>query len=241
MRLSVMMPCYQEADNLKTILPRIDEVLRKTEFDSEVLVVDTMEPMDETESICQNFQNELQIPIRYVARRNGNNYGDAMRTGIADAYGEYLVVMDADGSHNPDDIARLYNEIRTKNCGVVIGSRYMKGGDTDNPCILKFMSHVLNIAYRILFHLNVKDVSDSYRIYNAAKLKSVELQCDNFDIVEEILIKLRFHYPDMDIREIPIYFNKRVYGESKRDLGKFILSYLATIRRLKRIQKGQRV
>ena len=241
MKLSVMMPCYQEADNLKTILPRIDEVLQKAEPDSEILIVDTMEPMDDTENICKDFQDKLKTKVRYISRRNGNNYGDAMRTGFFDSEGEYLVVMDADGSHDPADIARLYSEINAKKCGVVIGSRYMKGGDTDNPFILKLMSHVLNIAYRILFHLDVKDVSDSYRIYDAVKLKSIELQCDNFDIVEEILIKLRYHYPDMDIREIPIYFNKRAYGESKRDLGKFILSYLTTIRRLKRIQRGQRI
>lgn len=238
MKLSVMMPCYQEADNLKGILPKIDEVLKKTEKDSEILIVDTMEPMDETEKICKEFQRELSTSIRYVPRRNGNNYGDAMRTGFVDANGEYIVVMDADGSHNPSDISRLYDEIKDKKCGVVIGSRYVKGGDTNNPPILKFMSHVLNIAYRILFHLNVKDVSDSYRIYDANKLKSVELQCDNFDIVEEILIKLRFYYPDMDIREIPIYFDKRAYGKSKRDLVRFVFSYLKTIMRLKRIQRG---
>ena len=241
MKLSVVMPCYREAENLKTILPQIDEILNKVEPDSEILVIDTMEPMDDTEDICEDLKSELSSSIRYIPRRGGNNYGDAMRTGFADASGRYIVVMDADGSHNPNDIARLYEVIVKQNCGVVIGSRYMKGGDTDNPLILKLMSYVLNICYRVLFHLNVKDVSDSYRIYDSEKLKSINLQCDNFDIVEEILITLRYHYPQLKICEIPIYFNKRAHGESKRNLGKFILSYIATIRRLKKIQKGQTI
>ncbi len=238
MKISVMMPCYKEADNLKQILPRISNVLHECEIDSEILVVDTMETMDSTKEICEEIKDTLLVPIRYIHRRNGNNYGDAIRTGFEEAIGEYVVVMDADGSHNPGDIAKLYREIIDKNCGVVIGSRYTKGGNTDNPFILKLMSYVLNVSYRLFFHLNVKDVSDSYRIYKAEVIKELNLQCDNFDIVEEILIKLRYNHPNMEIREIPIFFNKRAYGESKRDLGKFIWSYLATMRRLKRIQKG---
>lgn len=238
MKISVMMPCYKEAENLKQILPKISNVLFECETDSEILVVDTMEPMDSTEEICEEIKDSLSAQIRYIHRRKGNNYGDAIRTGFEDALGEYVVVMDADGSHDPNDIAKLYREIKDKNCGVVIGSRYTKGGDTDNPLILKLMSYILNVSYRFFFHLNVKDVSDSYRIYKAAYIKELNLQCDNFDIVEEILIKLRYNHPDMEMREVPIFFNKRAYGESKRDLGRFIWSYLATMRRLKMIQKG---
>lgn len=238
MKLSVMMPCYKEADNLVQILPQIDNVLKNIEVEAEILVVDTMNPLDATHQICEDYCNSAYSSIRYINRRNGNNYGDAIRTGFEETRGDYLVVMDADGSHNPDDIARLYEEIVSKKCGVVIGSRYTKGGNTDNPFVLKLMSYVLNLTYRVLFHLNVKDVSDSYRIYETKRLKELKLQCDNFDIVEEILIKLKYIFPDIVINEIPICFNKRVCGESKRDLVKFIFSYISTMRKLKRIQKG---
>ena len=240
-RLSVMMPCYREAENLAVILPKIARVLRGLEIPSEILVVDTMAPMDETPGVCGRLQEENLCALRYIPRRGGNNYGDAIRTGFSDAKGKYLIVMDADGSHDPKDIARLYREMESApNCIVVIGSRYMKGGDTDNGFILKLMSRTLNVFYRVLFNLKVKDVSDSYRVYRTRLLRKMSFECDNFDIVEEILIKLRDRYPRREIREIPVYFNKRAYGESKRDLGKFILSYLATIRRLKKIQKGSR-
>ena len=231
--LSVVMPCYEEAENLKILLPEIKSVLEKflPEFESEILIIDTQSPKDNTPEICSKFQG-----VKYISRQGGNDYGDAIRTGIKSSSGKYILIMDADNSHNPQDIARLYERITEGGFDVAAGSRYMKGGSTDNPFILKFMSRVLNICYRILFGLNIMDVSDSFRIYDGEKLRSINLVCDNFDIVEEILIRLVNKYLDIKITEIPIAFSKRLYGESKRDLFKFILSYLGTIYRLKKLQ-----
>ena len=108
-----------------------------------------------------------------------------------------------------------------------------------NNFILKFMSHTLNMTYRFIFKLNIKDVSNSFRIYNAFKLKSIKLKCDNFDIVEEMLIRLKLKYNNIKIIELPISFNKRKFGESKRDLLKFVISYIKTMRKLYKIQKGK--
>jgi len=83
----------------------------------------------------------------------------------------------------------------------------------------------------------VKDVSDSFRLYKTSMLRQISLECDNFDIVEEILILLKMQFPDMKITEVPVSFEKRDQGESKRDLKKFIMSYLNTMRKLKSIQR----
>ncbi len=229
--LSVVMPCYKEADNLKVLLPKIESAVKKYDFLYEILVIDTQTPMDDTPEICGQFMN-----VKYVSRNGGNNYGDAIRTGISSASGKYILLMDADCSHDPQDIPRLYDEIISGGHDVVIGSRYIKGGSTDNPFILRLMSRVLNICYRISFGLNVYDVSDSFRIYDGDKLRRIKLSCDNFDAVEEILIRLRKKFHDIRIKEIPISFNKRLYGESKRDLLRFVFSYLATMYRLKKLQ-----
>lgn len=231
MTLSVVMPAYLEAENLKNIIPLIHSALRDKIDDYEIIAVDTVEPMDNTSEVCQ--MNGAVC----VSRRGGNSYGDAIRTGIESASGKYLVIMDADGSHNPQDILRFYKEATENGFDLVIGSRYCKNGKTDNNFILRFMSYILNIMYRILFGLKVKDVSDSYRLYNSEKLRSITLECVNFDIVEEILIKLNYEYKDFRIKEVPISFSKRAAGESKRDLKKFIVSYLKTIKRLMKIKK----
>lgn len=233
--ISVVLPAYKEADNLKKLLPKIRSVLEEICENWEILVVDAMEPTgDNTKEVCES------TGATYLPRRGGNLYGDAIRTGFKDAKYEYIVVLDADCSHHPEDIKRMLTTIQSDEADLIIGSRYMKGGYTDNPWILRFMSYILNVTYRVMFHLKVKDVSDSYRLYKADKIKNIHLECDNFDIVEEILIMLKLKFPDIKIVEIPVSFEKRDQGQSKRDLGKFILSYLKTMRKLLSIQRRNR-
>ena len=230
MGISVILPAYQEEANLRTILPKLKECLKDVE--SEILVVDTQKPMDRTEEICRKYG------CVYLPREGGNYYGDAIRTGFANAKQEYTVVMDADGSHDPAEILRFYQEMQDGGWDLIIGSRYCKGGYTDNPWILRLMSRVLNIAYKCAFRLPVKDVSDSYRLYRTEQIKKLKLTCDNFDIVEEILILLHTYNRDIRIKELPISFNKRAEGKSKRDLVKFIFSYLKTMHRLLKRKKA---
>lgn len=227
-RISVILPAYKEAENLKRILPQLKEVLTQVTDEFEILVIDSQIPLDNSKQVCI----EAGEKIYCMPRKGGNAYGDAIRTGISLAKYEYIVVMDADGSHAPNDIKKMLECIRLENVDVVIGSRYIKNGKTENPLILIIMSYIVNVIYRIVFKLNVKDVSDSFRMYDSRKLKGVSLECDNFDIVEEILIKMNKAYTGLKIREIPILFSKRLYGESKRDLVKFVFSYIKTIKRL---------
>jgi dolichol-phosphate mannosyltransferase len=189
-----------------------------------------MEPMDNTEEVCRENHT------RYIPRTGGNLYGDAIRTGFASATGKYTVIMDADGSHDPKEILNFLEVMEQGKTDLVIGSRYCKGGYTDNNFILRFMSWALNVTYRVFFGLKVKDVSDSFRMYKTHQIQQLRFECDNFDIVEEILIKLSYSFDPYIIRELPISFNKRVAGESKRDLVKFIISYITTIRKLLRIK-----
>ncbi len=234
MELSIVIPSYKEAENLKVLLPRIINSLSSISKESEVLIVDGREPLDNTKEVCDLANRDSEYSIKYI-NQDGIGYGNAIRTGIEMSKGKYLIVMDADGSHDPADICRLYSTMKGSRYTVVIGSRYVKGGNTNNPWILILMSYVLNVTYRFFFHMNVKDVSGSYRIYVNAKLKSVHLECDNYDVVEEMLISLKNRYPDAEFKEIPIGFDKRMYGESKRDLVKFFFSYVKTIRRLRKI------
>jgi len=229
MSISVILPAYQEAENLVELLPKIKKAVSSLSQPYEILVIDTITKTDNTDEIC--MANECT----YINRKHGNNYGDAIRTGIVKAANKYIVAMDADGSHNPDDIVKFYMEIE-KGYDLIIGSRYISGGNSHNGIILKFMSYILNMTYRLFFRIKAKDISNSFRMYKSEQLKSLPLECDNFDIVEEIIIKLSRHVPDFKLLEIPVYFDRRNYGESKRDLVKFIFSYLTTIKRLMKIK-----
>lgn len=229
MDVSVVLPAYQEEENLKLLLPRIRETLNSLKFTYEIIVVDTQDPMDNTEDVCTQWN------ARHVYRRNGNMYGDAIRTGIVEASGKYIVVMDCDGSHEPHELVPML-DIAESGADLVIGSRYVKGGHTDNNFVLRFMSFCVNVAYRVIFGIKVKDVSDSFRVYKSKQIKALILECNHFDLVEEILIKLVMGNSKIKIVEHPISFRKRMYGDSKRDLVKFILSYASTIAKLHSIK-----
>jgi len=139
--------------------------------------------------------------------------------------------MDADGSHAPEFIANLYKY--RNEYDVVIASRYVKGGASQNSKILIFMSYIVNMFYSIFLNLNCKDVSNSFKLYDALLLKDLNLVSNNFDIIEEILYKLKKARKDLRIYEIPYYFRGRMFGHSKRNLFIFALSYLFTLMRLR--------
>lgn len=227
MGLSIVIPAYREAENLNVLIPELQRVFQDIDYD--INIIDTMEALDETESVCKKFG------VCFFRREGGNTYGDAVRTGFKVATKDRILVMDADGSHSPADALRMLQDCESFD--LTIGSRYVADGKTDNPGILIFMSKIVNVCFRLALGLRVKDISDSFRIYKADDVKQMTLDCDNFDIVEEIIIKLALYHPAYSIREVPITFNKRMYGESKRDLVRFAFSYLQTISRLVKIKR----
>jgi dolichol-phosphate mannosyltransferase len=224
-KLSVIIPSYLEEENLRIILPRLRDELNKIKDAFEILIIDTKEKMDNTAEVCAKNK------AKYINREGGNNYGDAVKTGIQYARGENIIFMDADGSHAPEFIKNLYEY--KNNYDVVIASRYVKGGATDNSNALIFMSLVLNLSYSLILGLKCKDVSNSFKLYKGAELKNLNLKCDNFDIVEEILYKLKKSKKDLKIKEVPFLFRKRMFGRTKRNLFLFILTYLITIFKLR--------
>lgn len=223
--LSVVLPAYQEEENLRVLLPRLVATLEGMEVAYEILVVDTSEPMDLTHEVCAQFS------VRYMLRSGGNRYGDAIRSGIREAQGRYLIFMDADGSHTPEFIPKLFAWAEAND--VVIASRYIDKGHTENTFMLVLMSRLLNITYSLVLGLPCKDVSNSFKIYHSAQLKSLNLLCNNFDVVEEILFKMKRANPGMKIKEIPYVFKKRMFGETKRNLFIFILTYVYTMIKLR--------
>jgi len=227
--LSVILPAYEEAENLIWFLPQLREILQKMGVSHEILVIDTSSPKDETPQVCR------QNGVDYHARAGGDLYSHAVKTGIEKTKGRWVVIMDCDGSHDPTVIPRLWAE--KERADLIIASRYVEGGHTENPAILIGLSLVVNTVFRTVLGLRCRDVSNSFRLYSGAALRSLQLECANFDIVEEILIKLSMGKSGFAIREIPFTFGRRRAGHTKRDLFAFALSYLATLVRFYRMEK----
>jgi len=227
--LSIVLPAYREADSLDRLLPALQRVAGSLAAKVDILVVDSQEPMDATAAICRRYQ------VGHIHRTGGNLFGDAVRSGIRSARGKYLLFMDADGSHNPEAVRLLWGS-RDK-ADVIIGSRYIQGGGTENPAVLIFLSWIVNIAFRGLLGLKCRDVSNSLRLYRADDLRSLDLVAKNFDIVEEILIKLMFGTQKRSVLEVPVVFERRKAGASKRSLVRFAFGYCGTLLRLARFKR----
>ncbi len=115
-------------------------------------------------------------------------------------------------------IPAIHKMFVEEKCDVVIGSRYVKGGVTNDAKSSQIMSHMLNFAFRVCLGLHANDLSTDYRMYHTKQLKKVKLTCENYDVLEEVLLRLKLNKRDkkLKIGEVPINFQKRMYGESKR-------------------------
>ena len=121
---------------------------------------------------------------------------------------------------------------------IVIGSRYARGGHTENPLVLIWMSYVVNLTFRLAFSIHAKDVTNSFRLYRRELLEPLHLHSNGFDVLEEILIKASLSKLPARIGEVPVTFGRRKAGESKRKLVQFAFGYLTTLKRLRSYAKS---
>lgn len=221
-----MLPAFGEADNLRVLLPAIKKVVAELGIPAEIFVLDAAAPVDDTRAVCLGYE------VTWLPRQGGNRYGDAIRTGIAASTGEFVITMDSDGSHNPQFIHELWKN-RSK-ADVIIASRYIPGGVTENPWLLVAMSRVLNVVFKIFVGIPVYDVSNSFRLYRGDLLRSIQTEYANFDVLEEILAKLIWGRGahTISILELPFRFEKRMYGKPKRQLIVFGLQFLTALFKL---------
>ena len=223
--ISVVLLAYREEESLKLLFPVLIPVLDSLNEAYEIIVVDTNKPTDNTEAVCQKFG------ARYVNQEDPG-FGGAYRKGISVMKGDKMLVLDSDGSHNPIYIPDIYNKFIT-GYDVVIGSRYTKGGKTEDAVSSRIMSHILNGVFRIVTGVKAKDLSTNFRIYRADVLREIKLTSTNYDVLEEVLLLMKLKIgKNFKVGEIPITFNKRIAGESKRRLIPFIISYIKTMFRL---------
>lgn len=227
--VAVVIPALDEVANLRKVIPGIRRALDPmTEIRTVVFVVVGRGCTDTDAAELREFGVD---PIR---RDPTDSFGDAIRSGIRACSPEtdLVIFMDADGSHDPATIPRLLAE--ADNADIVIASRYVKGGRSDNGLALRAMSRSLNLAYGLVLGIRCNDISTNFKLFHYADIRDVTLTCRNFDVVEELLFRVRqAKGPSLRVLEIPDYFRERDEGETKRSLGPFVASYIATLVRLR--------
>src|SRR5689334_8020659 len=163
--LSVIVPVLNERENLAVLLPRLDRVLRRIDCTSEIVVVDGGSS-DGTPALARDLGANV-----VVQRTPG--YGAALREAFAAAAGRYLITLDADLSHDPDFIAKLWRA--RGNAEIVIASRYVKAGVAYMPRHRAVLSRILNRFFAIGLGMPVRDLSSGFRLYHAPLLAGLDL------------------------------------------------------------------
>lgn len=219
--LSVVLLAYQEAQNLRVLLPAIKGAVAKIPEETEIIVIDSKQTLDDTENVCKEFD------VRYIPQEH-DGYAGAFKTGVTYARMNKFLMLDADGSHNPITIPTLYEKFMTEKHDIVIGSRYVKGGKTHDSFSSVLMSRLLNWVMRLVLGVNAHDISTSFRIYDAEQLKNVKLTRRHFDVLQEVVLRMKLNNPSFSVGEVPIDFGKRLNGMSTRRLFLYIINYLQT-------------
>lgn len=228
--VSVVMPAYDELPNLRELVPVLSDVLAGIPglLFAEILVILPPTAGDAEQGAIRD------LGAHPVLRGPTDSFGDALRSGFAAVSPEsrFVITLDADGSHDPSTIPRMLAV--AGEADVVIGSRYVDGGATDNALALRAMSKALNLAYGWALGIHCRDISTNYKIYRREDLARITLRCRDFDIVEEILFRLKaLHGDGFRVVEVPDHFHERRHGVTKRRLGPFVVSYLLTLMRLR--------
>ena len=228
-KYSIIIPSYNEYENLKLLIPELLEVLKDSIHLYEILVIDRMSKDEDTFILTQTHK------VKYIQRAGGDRYGDAVRSGISSAIGRTIIFMDGDGSHNPKELLDLSKH--SDSYDLVVSSRYLTSSKSENTYIKELGSIFLNKICRMLFKINCSDFSNSFKAYNGDLLKQVTLYSNDIDIIEEMIYKLIGIKNDITIYEIPGTFRKRVNYESRRKPFVYFLSYIKTLVRLKFLGK----
>lgn len=213
MKALVIIPTYNEKNNIKTVI----EKLNALPLSVDILVIDDNSP-DGTGALVQSLQ--AQYPNLHLIQRAGKlglgtAYVMGFRWALERDY-EYILEMDADLSHNPDDVPRLIEECVSGN-DLVIGSRYCKGVNVINwPIKRLILSYGANKYTRMITGLPIKDATAGFKCFHRRVLESIDLsRVKSSGYSFQIEMNFRAWAKGFKLKEIPIIFIERSEGLSK--------------------------
>jgi glycosyltransferase involved in cell wall biosynthesis len=209
MKLSVIIPCYNEA---KTIRQIVERVRAAPVPDKEIIVVDDGSN-DGTQEVLRREVTPLVDRIIYHEVNRGK--GAALRTGFAQATGDIVLVQDADLEYDPQEYPRLIKPIVDGQANVVFGSRFT-GGDAHRVVYFWHMvgNRFLTLFSNMLTNLNLTDMETCYKVFRREVLKKITIKEDRFGFEPEITAKVaRLHVP---VYEVGISYYGRTYEEGKK-------------------------
>lgn len=226
----VIIPTYNESGNIQKVIDKVFTL--STPFD--VLVVDDNSP-DGTADIVKSMQVQYPDRLHLMERKEKNGLGTAYIAGFRYCLnGQYTHIfeMDADLSHNPDDLPRLYEPCTTGEADFSVGSRYVKGGRVSNwPLSRILISYFASLYVRAILWINVRDTTAGFVCYKREVLEAIDLGSIEFvGYAFQIEMKYAALKKGFKPKEIPITFIDRQVGSSKMNMGIFKEAFFGVLK-----------
>jgi len=215
MKLSIVIPIYNERNTLRDILAKV----QATPYDKEIVLVDDGST-DGTREILKEIEAEADPSIKVILHAVNQGKGAALRTGFQNVSGDIVLIQDADLEYTPDDYPALLKPLTEGKADVVYGSRFLGGGA--HRCHL-FWHYVVNkgltLFSNMMTNLNLTDMETCYKVFRAEVVERLDLQSARFGVEPEITAKIarmRFNGAKCRIYEVPISYFGRDFAEGKK-------------------------
>lgn len=226
----VLIPTYNEKENIENIIRAVFGLQKNYH----ILVIDDGSP-DGTADIVKRLQNEFTNELFIVERQGklglGTAYIAGFKWGLANEY-QYIFEMDADFSHNPKDLERLYEACAIQGADLAVGSRYVRGINVINwPMSRVLLSFFASLYVKVITGLNIADTTAGFKCYKRQVLETIELDKIQFKgYAFQVEMKFTAYKCGFIIKEVPIIFTNRELGTSKMSGGIFNEAILGIIK-----------
>ena len=224
-KVSIILPTYNERENITELIDAIHDTLKNCEFDYEMVVVDDNSPDGTADAVRQQFGDDTHVAL-YV-RVEGRGLATAIRYGIERAAGDTIVCMDTDFNHDPAMIPQMVKFLEFYD--LVIGSRFvMRGGMEDR--FRQFSSGVYNWGIRILFRTPVHENLSGFFAMSRDKILSMNLDDIFYGygdyFIRLIMVSWKRSYK---ILEVPVFYRLRMHGHSKTQFVSTLIQYTTAL------------
>ena len=225
----VIVPTYNEIENIDDLIQHVMQL--STPFD--LLIIDDGSPdgtADAVRGLQKQFPNQLHLETRSGKLGLGTAYIHGFRWALAREYA-YICEMDADFSHNPNDLIRLYEACEVQGFDMAIGSRYIQGVNVVNwPMSRVLMSYFAGYYVRFITRMKIMDPTAGFKCYKRSVLEAINLDKIRFvGYAFQIEMKFLAWRKKFKIKEVPIIFTDRTRGKSKMSVGIFREAFLGVI------------
>jgi glycosyltransferase involved in cell wall biosynthesis len=208
-KLSVIVPVYNERNTVVEVVRRMRAVELPDGIEREIIVIDDGS-RDGTRDVLRQLGDST---VRVLVHEENRGKGAAVRTGLALATGDYVLIQDADLEYDPDDWPRLISPVMRGRARVVYGSRFT--GERRNMLLLHWIGNrTLSLVTNILFNSTLSDMETCYKLVDRKLLVDLGLRSDHFDIEPEITAKILKR--GIRIYEVPISYMGREFDEGKK-------------------------